>query len=249
VRPPAALCKNLPVSTALASVLQEMMSIARSSRPRPRTLLRLAVSVSAGAVAAILTIFLGNWKYAPAIGWDTTAVIFCGWTWRAIWPLSADQTADRATAEDPNRAVGDIIMLSAAAASLAGLGLVLVATHATGGATQVLLALLAIASVALSWFSVHTIFTLRYALLYYSEPVGGISFNQQERPDYHDFAYVALTIGMTFQVSDTNLETSPIRGTALRHALLSYLFGAVILAATVNLIASLGSSSSSSGGG
>jgi uncharacterized membrane protein len=210
--------------------------------PRPLTMARLAVSVGAGAVAAVLTILLSNWRYAPSVGWDATAIVFCAWIWRAIWPLSAEQTAARATAEDPNRAIRDVIMLSASVASLAALGLVLVAAHAAAGMTQLLLALLAVLTVAMSWFSVHTIFTLRYALLYYAEPAGGISFNQKQPPDYRDFAYVALTLGMTFQVSDTNLESSEIRGTALRHALLSYLFGAVILAATVNLIAGLGSS-------
>jgi uncharacterized membrane protein len=218
-----------------------MMSMSASPRAKPATMPRLVTSVTVGALAAVLTMFLGSWRYAPAIGWDAIAIVFCGWTWLAIWPLSPAETAGRATAEDPNRATGDIIMLTAGVASLVALGLVIAATHAMEGAAQVLLALLAIATVALSWFTVHTIFTLRYALLYYGEPVGGINFNQPERPDYRDFAYVALTLGMTFQVSDTNLETSQIRGTALRHALLSYLFGAVILAATVNLIASLGS--------
>jgi uncharacterized membrane protein len=62
---------------------------------------------------------------------------------------------------------------------------------------------------------------------------------QDDPPRYADFAYLAFTIGMTFQVSDTDLKTTEIRATALRHALLSYLFGSVILAATINLIAGL----------
>ena len=66
-----------------------------------------------------------------------------------------------------------------------------------------------------------------------------MDFNQDDPPRYTDFAYLAFTIGMTFQVSDTNLKTSEIRATALRHALLSYLFGSVILAATINLVAGL----------
>jgi uncharacterized membrane protein len=45
---------------------------------------------------------------------------------------------------------------------------------------------------------------------------------------------------MTFQVSDTDLLSREICHTALRHALLAYLFGAVILAGTVNLVAGLG---------
>ena len=79
----------------------------------------------------------------------------------------------------------------------------------------------------------------RYARLYHLGPNGGIDFNQHAPPRYSDFAYLAFTIGMTFQVSDTNLQTAEIRATALRHALLSYLLGAVILATTINLVSGL----------
>ncbi len=96
----------------------------------------------------------------------------------------------------------------------------------------------AVVSVVLSWAAVHTVFTLRYARLYYSGG-GGIDFHVDERPDFGDFAYVALTIGMTFQVSDTDLTGKRIRMTALRHALLSYLFGVVIVAMTINVVAGL----------
>jgi len=98
---------------------------------------------------------------------------------------------------------------------------------------------LAIISVVLSWALVHTVFTVRYARLYYTGPAGGIDFNQQEAPRYTDFAYLSFTIGMTFQVSDTDLQTTQIRATALGQALLSYLFGVVIIATTINLIAGL----------
>ncbi|MGB8384414.1 MAG: DUF1345 domain-containing protein, partial [Dermatophilaceae bacterium] len=59
---------------------------------------------------------------------------------------------------------------------------------------------------------------------------------------YRDFAYLAFTIGMTYQVSDTDLQTSPIRLTALRHGLLAFLFGTVIVATTINLVVQLASS-------
>jgi uncharacterized membrane protein len=103
-----------------------------------------------------------------------------------------------------------------------------------------LLAALGLVSIGVSWLTVHTIFALRYALLYYAEPAGGIDFNSDERPSYRDFTYLAMTIGMTFQVSDTALSSSAIRAAALRHALLSYLFGSLILASAVNLVAGLG---------
>ena len=84
----------------------------------------------------------------------------------------------------------------------------------------------------------------RYARLYYLNGSSGIDFNQDEQPTYVDFAYLAFTIGMTYQVSDTDLKTRTIRATALRQALLSFVLGAVILATTINLVAGLSNSSS-----
>jgi uncharacterized membrane protein len=104
---------------------------------------------------------------------------------------------------------------------------------------KVALVTLTVLTVVLAWGLVHTVFTLRYGDLYYGDPVGGIDFNENDLPDYRDFAYLALTIGMTFQVSDTNLQAKKIRRTAIRHALLSYAFGTVIVAITINIVASL----------
>lgn len=201
---------------------------------------RLAMSAAFGVLAVVLTAVFGDWRYAPAIGWDTTAIIFTTTVWLGIWPLNAETTAERAIREDPSRATSDILTLCASVASLAAVGIVLVRAHSAHGLEQGMLATLGLISVAVSWLTVHTIFTLRYALLYYSDPVGGVDFNQQERPAYRDFAYLAMTIGMTFQVSDTDLQRTDIRGTVLRHSLLSYLFGSLILATAINLIAGLG---------
>jgi uncharacterized membrane protein len=90
----------------------------------------------------------------------------------------------------------------------------------------------------LSWFVVNTVFTLRYADLHYGAPPG-IDFGDDEPPSYRDFAYVAFTIGMTYQVSDTTLRRSSMRRTALFHALLSYVFGVAIVASAISLIADL----------
>jgi uncharacterized membrane protein len=129
-------------------------------------------------------------------------------------------------------------------ASLIGVGYLLVQASADKGADKWLTAGLGVLSVALSWLVVHTLFTLKYALQYCTDDARGIDFNQKEPPRYTDFAYLAFTIGMTFQVSDTDLSTHPIRATALRHALLSFLFGSLILAASVNLVATLASTPS-----
>ncbi|HZM55981.1 MAG TPA: DUF1345 domain-containing protein, partial [Acidimicrobiales bacterium] len=64
-------------------------------------------------------------------------------------------------------------------------------------------------------------------------------FNEADPPQYSDFAYLSFTIGMTFQVSDTNIESKQIRRLALCHAWLSYPLGVVIISASINLVAGL----------
>jgi uncharacterized membrane protein len=182
--------------------------------------------------------------FAPVAGWAAAAAVFDLWVWLSVAHMNATQTATHATREDPSRAATDALVLWATVISLAAVALLLGEASSAKGAAAALLAGGAIVSVALSWLLVHTLFTLRYALLFYDGPDGGIDFNQEDPPRYTDFAYLAFTIGMTFQVSDTDLKTHRIRASALRHMLLSYLFGAVILATTINLVAGL-----SSGGG
>ena len=153
--------------------------------------------------------------------------------------MSPTQCSDYAVREDPSRAVADSVVLVAAIANLAAVGLILVkAANATGGMKAYLLTI-GVVSVVLAWGVVHTIFTLRYARIYYSDPDGGVDFNEKTAPDYADFAYLAFTIGMTFQVSDTDLTSKAVRRTALRQALISYLFGAVIIGLIINVVASL----------
>ncbi|MGZ4543634.1 MAG: DUF1345 domain-containing protein, partial [Mycobacteriaceae bacterium] len=133
----------------------------------------------------------------------------------------------------------DLVLTGAAAASLIAVGIVLFgAGHAHGNA-KYLQAGLAVVSVFVSWTLVHTVFTLKYARQYYTSPVGGIDFHETDPPQYSDFAYLSFTIGMTFQVSDTNIQSKQIRRTALRHAWLSFPLGAVIIATSVNLVAGL----------
>lgn len=197
-----------------------------------------------GAAVAVLLGRFSSLSLALLVGWDTACAIYMSWIWTSILRRDAAETARRATATDPDRAVTDVVLLTAAVASLIAVGVVLVrATHSQGTAELVGVGL-GVASVVLSWAMVHTVFTLRYAHLYYAEPGGGIDFNESGPPTYGDFAYLAFTIGMTFQVSDTALRSTRIRRAALRHALLSYLFGTGILATTINLVASLSSARS-----
>ena len=209
-------------------------------RPGVRAATRLGVAALVGALVGIGVTLLGTWVTGILLGWMAAGVVFMTWMWLTIWPMDAPSTARHAGREDPGRAVTDVAVLLAAVASLGAVALFLLAggpgSDHTDAAIQ---AALSVGSVALAWGIVHTIFTTRYARLYYTGTDGGIDYNEDDAPRYSDFAYLAFTIGMTFQVSDTDLKTKHIRATALRHALLSYLFGAVVLAATINLVAGL----------
>ncbi|MBE1552256.1 putative membrane protein [Mycobacterium sp. OAS707] len=200
---------------------------------------RLAVAAAAGVAVALLVAFVVEVRYAPVAGWITASAVYLVWTWTAVGRMTPEQTASHATGEDPTRAATGTIMVVASIASLAGVGYVLLAGSAHGGEAEAAAAV-GIASVIAAWLIVHTVFALRYARLYYLMPTGGVDFNQDDPPAYVDFAYLAFTIGMTYQVSDTDLQTPGMRATALRQALLSYVLGAVVLATTINLIAGLG---------
>jgi len=192
-----------------------------------------------GAVAAILTGVFGDWLYAPAAGWAVAALVYNAWVWFTIAPMEHVRTAAHSQAEDPGRRTSDLLILLAALGSLAAVVLVMVGgTHAVGSG-RFLLALLALTCTGMSWLLVHTLFTLRYAEIYYSGEPGGIAFNQDEPPQYTDMAYMAFSVGMTYQVSDTNITSRAMRSAVLRHSLLAFVFGTGILATTINLVVSL----------
>ena len=202
---------------------------------RAKLLTALLAGVIAGAVAGLL----GAGPTTPLLGWDILALVFLTWIWLAIGRLDPESTAQDAKREEPGRDLTDLVLLGAALASLIAVGVVLVAAGHHHGTLKYAMAGLAVVSVIVSWTLIHTVYTLKYARLYYSGVPGGIGFNQSSEPDYRDFAYLAFTIGMTFQVSDTNIESKPVRRTALRHALLSFPMGVVIIATTINLVSGL----------
>ncbi len=200
---------------------------------------RVIVGVLGGIVVAGIALAEGaSWSVAALGATDVAALVFVAWVWISVAGADADATARLARAEDASRTAAEAVLLGAGAASLLAVGFTLAQASHAHAPGRGLLTALALASVALAWSAVHTVYALRYARLYYTPPDGGIDF-KGERPDYLDFAYLALTIGMTFQVSDTDLTAKRVRRQALRHALTSYVFGTVIVAITVSSVASL----------
>jgi uncharacterized membrane protein len=198
---------------------------------------RFAAMGAVGLAVATASVLLGYVEVAAIAGWAAACVVYLLWIWATIGTMDARETEEHAFREDPARTVSDVLLIFASVASVLVVIYVLALSNATAGVERDVLSGIAVLSVVLSWCLVHTLYTLRYAVIYYSGTRGGVSFNQDELPRYADFAYLAFTLGMTFQVSDTNLTSSAVRMTALRHALLSYLFGSVILASLVNLLA------------
>jgi uncharacterized membrane protein len=200
---------------------------------------RCSVAALIGIVAGFLVTLVLAWQAAILVGWDAAALCYLLWTWATVGGLDPAGTKRHANAEDPSRRVAEGIVLFAGVALLAAVGLVLIKAGQSHGGTKAYLITVGILSVVLSWATVHTVFTLRYTRSHYQPPEGGVDFNEKDPPAYLDFAYLAFTIGMTFQASDTDLTTKQIRRIALSHALMSYLFGAVIVALAINIVASL----------
>lgn len=207
-------------------------SVAHHSR------LRVIVMALVGVLTAVLVGVFASWAYAPSTGWAVACLVYLLWVWIAIRRLPPAETAAYARREDPGRLVSDVLVLAATVASFGGVALVLLEASKAHGFLQALIVGLALLNLALSWFVVHTLYALRYARLYYRDRAG-VDFNENVPPRYLDFAYLAFTVGMTFQVSDTDITTVAIRRTIIRHALLSYLLGVLVLACTVNLVSGL----------
>ncbi|SBT41445.1 DUF1345 domain-containing protein [Micromonospora narathiwatensis] len=169
----------------------------------------LVGAVCGGLVGALTSPALG-----PLVGWDAAALAWLGLVWHRLWRMDAAAAARLARREDPDRAVRDVLLLAAFLVSLLAVGVLPTA----GRRMRPGLPLdanrgVGVLSVVVSWFVVHTVFTTRYARLFYGGEPGGVDFHQSEPPCSVDFAYLAFTVGCAFQVSDTNLSSSELRRT------------------------------------
>lgn len=202
---------------------------------------RLIVGALVGIGVALLTgPWLGLWAGVLG-GWAAAAVTVVTWILLVTWPMDGDATRDHATQEDPGRRVARLVSTLGALASLGGVVVVLMERPSSGtGARSVWIAVIVLLAVVSSWFLIQVDSMLRTARMYYTDPVGGIEFHQTEPPAYTDFAYVSFGLGLTYQVADTDVQRTEFRRAFLIQSLLGYLFGAVILATIINLIASLG---------
>jgi len=194
---------------------------------------RLASSTAGGLVIGAVVLSLADELLGVLAGIAGAATLFVTTGWLALWPLDAQRTRENASREDFRPALEELFVVAAALGGLVGVVLLLVMGD-TGDSQAA--AAIALGGVFMSWAGLHLMYAGRYAYLYYAPSAGGIDFNSDDPPAYRDFFYFSYNLGMTYQVSDTDVSSTTIRAVALRHCLLSYAFGSVILATTINLV-------------
>lgn len=173
-------------------------------------------------------------------GWSALCLVSVVWILTVTWSMDGPATRALATGEDPGRPIARGIAVVGSIASLSAAAVVLIQTRDVDSFRASLLAAVAVVAVVASWALIQVDYMLRYAHVYFSEPVGGIDFHQDHDPCYVDFAYFSVGLGMTYQVADTDVSTTALRRVVIAQTMLAYLFGAVILATVINLIAGLG---------
>ena len=185
---------------------------------------------------------------APAavlIVWIAFAFTVIVMDWMLIFTSHPQDVRKNAKLQDSNRTFIFLFVIASSIMSLAAIVFLLVSAKGKSGEGVAFPVILALTSVLVSWWLVHTLFTLRYAHLFYepekaSKPVGGLDFPGGEKePDYLDFVYFSFVIGMTFQVSDVEITSRRIRRLALFHALISFAFNTAIVALSINIVSGL----------
>ena len=179
------------------------------------------------------------------ISWDVFSLSMITYLWTSFFRSKADQIREQAKEVDESRIIIFIVVLCSILISL--LGILIMLNYADTVATHKALHFpVSILGVILSWILLHTIFTVRYAHLYYGDNVnkplkqcGGIDFPHDDAPDFFDFAYFAFIVGMTFQVADTNINSKRIRRMVLMHAIISFCFNTIIVALSIGIISGL----------
>jgi uncharacterized membrane protein len=190
----------------------------------------VAVGVVVGVVVGVLSAALLG--VLAAIAATGTAFVVSGWI--VLWPLDAAATRRTVSREDFRPFFEEVVIVAAALGGLVGIVTLLMLSGSDTGRAA---AAIAPAGVFMFWAGLHLMYATRYAHLYYESTEGGIDFNNpDEKPTYRDFLYFSYNLGMTYQVSDTSVGSPTIRAVALRHCLLSYVFGTAILATTINLV-------------
>ncbi len=202
---------------------------------------KLFIAVAFGIVV-LLALIPADWRTVTKllVGWDAGIALYLGLTQPVI--LRADVARIRRRAAEHDEGAFAILLLTIVA-TLASLVAIMFELGGSKQAQTVPHVLLAMATILLSWAFVHTIFSFHYAHEYYGarsdRKIGGLRFPGDAKPDYWDFLYFSLVVGMTSQVSDVAVTSKVIRRTVAIHGVLSFFFNVAVLALTVNIVSNL----------
>ncbi len=215
-----------------------MKSVARLFRLHLALWLGLAVMAAASAVSPVTW----GWPMRLAVAWDAGVAAFLLLTFVRLSRTRSVATI-RARAAEMDQAGRAVLPLSLLAAGASVFVIVFMA--ASGGKPTATAATLTVATIALSWLFVQTIFALHYAHEFYA-PAGtgqgdrqGLMFPGEDDADYWDFLHFALIIGVANQTADVQISSQRLRRIATVHSILAWLFNTVILALAVNLAVNL----------
>jgi len=180
------------------------------------------------------------------LGWDIFCCCLLIFYWISFFTTPQPHIPKQAADDDPSHVIIFVIVLLCSAASMLAVILLLTAKE-ENNAEKALYVPLALVGMIFSWLAVHTLFTARYAHLYYGRKKadalsykGGLEFPGDNKPDFLDFAYFSFVLGMTFQVSDIQISSKKLRRLALLHGLISFAYNTIIVALTINILAGLG---------
>jgi uncharacterized membrane protein len=180
------------------------------------------------------------------VAFDAGAIVFLA----AIWAMMSRATPltirHRARIEDEGRYFILMATLAVAGAILIAIAFELHGIKELSVAATTVRVVIAVVTILLAWFFMNTVFAEHYAHEYYvdgpgpkPEPATGLMFPGGKTPDYWDFLYFSFVIGMTFQVSDVQIESHRLRRLALAHGIIAFFFNVVIVALTINILAGL----------
>jgi uncharacterized membrane protein len=208
---------------------------------------RFAISCALAAVALIALHGHASMATQVVICWSVFASACIALAWLVMSTQDPYEVRRGVSIQDASQTFLFSVVISAATVSLFAVFFILGSTKNLPAAKSAEYITLSIGAIVLSWALVHTLFSLRYAHLYYFDAhklerdkiEGGLIFPGDENPDYFDFAYFSFVIGMTCQVSDVNISSKRIRRLVIVHGLISFAFNTAILAMIVNIIASL----------
>ncbi|TZF86510.1 DUF1345 domain-containing protein (plasmid) [Pedobacter sp. BS3] len=206
---------------------------------------RLYLSV----IVAVICYFLTGQMQQPErlmISWLSYCAGSLLLAWIIILSSHPKQSKSEFKLQDSSQTTVFLLVIAASVISLTAVIILLKFTKSLSEKELGKYILLCISCVICSWLLVHTVFTLRYAHLFYGdnstnkkEIAGGLDFPGGGEPDYLDFVYFSFTIGMTFQVSDVEISSRRIRRLAWIHGMISFAFNAAIVALSINIISGL----------